>query len=84
MEPRREERPWRMFVMGAVFLFFGFIAYGSGRPSLLWLVGGMGAILYGITVYLPAQWSAVTVALRVAVLLSLVVIAVLFMVRVLS
>lgn len=83
IEPRSGERPWLLLVVGAVFLFFGLIGYGVGRPSLLWLVGGVGAVLYGVADYLPARWSVITVALRLVVLLSFVIIAVLFVVPVL-
>lgn len=84
VEPRRQERPWLFFVVGAVFLFFGFIGYGSGRSYLQWLVGGTGAILYGVAYYLPTRWSAVAIAVRVVFLLSLVAVAVFSVVRVLT
>lgn len=84
MEPRREEGPWLLFVVGAVSLFFGFTAYESGRSPLLWLAGGAWAILYSVADYSQTRWRAVAITLRVAVLLSFVATAVLSVVQVLS
>ena len=79
-ERARAQQPGLTVAMGVVFLVFGILRYiqEGGVWGGLWLMPAAGAIALGVADYLPGQCLAVAIALRIAFLLSLVVLTVLF------